>query len=174
MGFDCISSWSLLIILLCCKMLEHIILSSILKHADNHGIISDSHYGFWARRSCETQLVTLLHDLASSLDRGTQTDMVIFDFSKAFDRVNHQRLLRKLHHYGIRGSTHQWISSFLLGRSQRLLVEGCASNSVPVVSGVPQGLVLRPLLFLLFINDLPDKINSRIRLFADDCIFIDL
>ena len=114
--------------------------------------------------------MTLTHDLASSLDNGIQTDMVVLDFSKAFDRVPHQRLMRKLHHSGIRGSTHHWISSFLTGRTQKVVVEGCSSDNVPVVSGVPQGSVMEPLLFLLFINDMPDKIISTTRLFADDCI----
>ena len=155
---------------LCCKMLEHIITSSIMKHVDHHQILSDCQHGFRARRSCETQLVTLINDLSSSLDRGDQTDMVILDFSKAFDRVPHKRLLRKLHHYGIRGHLHSWITSFLTGRSQKVIVEISESESAPVISGVPQGSVLGPLLFLLFINDLPDNIASNTRLFADDCI----
>ena len=120
-------------------------------------------HGFRAR------LVTLINDLSSSLDRGDQTDMVILDFSKAFDRVPHKRLLRKLHHYGIRGHLHSWITSFLTGKSQMVIVEGSESESAPVISGVIQGSVLDPLLFLLFINDLPDNIGSNTRLFADDC-----
>ena len=110
---------------LCCKMLEHIIVSNVMKHVDGHNILTDCQHGFRARRSCETQLVTLLHDLASTLDKGTQTDMVVLDFSKAFDHVPHGRLLRKIYHFGIRGNTHYWISSFLLGRTQRVVVESC-------------------------------------------------
>ena len=115
------------------------------------------------------QLV-IQHDLASTLDKGVQTDIVILDLSKAFDRVLHRQLLRKLHHYGIRENINQWITSFLLGRTQRVTVEGCSLDSVPVVSEVPHGSVLGHLLFLLFINDLPDKIISKTRLFADECI----
>ena len=103
---------------LCCKMLEHIIVSNVMKHMEGHSILFDCQHGFHARRSCETQLVTLLQDLASTLDKGVQTDMVILDFSKAFDCVPHGHLLRKLHHYSIRGNTHQWITSFLLSRTQ--------------------------------------------------------
>ena len=92
------------------------------------------------------------------------------DFSKAFDKVAHSRLLLKLRHYGIRGNTHKWISSFLQQRQQRVVVNGSHSDWVHVDSGVPQGTVLGPLLFLLFINDLPRNITSSVRLFADDCI----
>ena len=155
---------------LCCKILEHVIVSNVLKHLDYHKILTDCQHGFRARRSCETQLVTLCHDLASSLDKGIQTDMLVLDFSKAFDRVPHQRLLRKLQHLGVRGNTHSWIASFLSSRTQREVVEGSSSDRVPVFSSVPQGSVLGPMLFLLFINDLPDKIVSSSRLFADDCI----
>ena len=155
---------------LCCKLLEHVIVSETVKHLESHIIFNDCQHGFRSNRSCESQIVTLYHELAASLDKKIQTDMVILHFSKAFDRVPHQRLLRKGHHDGIRGTTYQWISSCLSSRSQQVLVEGQSSERIPVVSGVPKGSVLGSALFLIFINDLPENLSSRARLFADDCM----
>ena len=105
------------------------------------------------------------------MNRGhKQTDLIIMDFTKAFDKVPHRRLLHKLDYYGIRGSTHNWISSWLSGRSQQVVLDGQASDPVPVLSGVPQGSVLGLILFLIFNNDLPDHTKSSGRLFADDCV----
>ena len=141
-----------------------------MQHLDLHNILSDQQHGFRKKRSCESKLILTIQDLASSLDDGEQIDAVLLDFSKAFDKVPHQRLLLKLQHYGLRGQLLSWIESFLTGRSQKVLVEGKSSSSVPVVSGVPQGSVLGPMLFLLYINDLPEKVLSTTRLFADDSL----
>jgi hypothetical protein len=97
-------------------------------------------------------------------------DVAILDFSKAFDTVLHSRLLHKLDHYGIRGPIHQWLTNFLKRRTMRVVLEGEASEEAAVESGVPQGTVLGPLLFLCHINDLPDSVKSTVRLFADDCL----
>ena len=88
----------------------------------------------------------------------------------AFDKVPHRRPLHKLDYYGIRGSTHKWINSWLSGRTQQIVLDGQASDPVPVLSGVPQGSVLRPILFIIFINDLSDNIRSSVHLFEDDCV----
>ena len=92
------------------------------------------------------------------------------DFAKAFDKVSHLRLMEKLRGYGIQGKTHRWIESWLAGRTQRVVLEGEMSDPCPVSSGVPQGSVLGPTLFLLYINDIGQDISSTIRLFADDTI----
>ena len=92
---------------LCCKIQEHIITSNILRHLDDNSILTDCQHGFRARRSCETQLLYLAHGLAESIDKRRQMDLIILDFSKAFDRVPHQRLIAKIDHYGIRGQTYR-------------------------------------------------------------------
>ena len=154
----------------CAKLLEHIIVKHIVQHLDLHNILKDCQHGFRSRRSCETQLLTFIQDLASNMVNGGQTDIILMDFSKAFDKVPHQRLLVKLEYYGVRSNILKWIEHFLTQRHQRVVVDGQHSDFVKVQSGVPQGTVLGPLLFLCFINDLPDVTSSPVRLFADDAV----
>ena len=106
----------------------------------------------------------------TALDNKTQIDAILLDFAKAFDKVPHKRLLSKLTSYGITGNKHNWVTSFLSNRKQRVSVNGALSDITDVTSGVPQGSVLGPILFLLYINDINENVQSSIRLFADDSI----
>ena len=153
-----------------CKTLEHLVFSSIMAHVDTHKILNHFQHGFRKQHSCETQLVNTVEDLARSLEERQQLDLLILDFSKAFDVVSHRLLLGKLDHYGIRGETLGWVTNWLTDRTQRVVVDGECSDDAPVLSGVPQGTVLGPLMFILYINDINDGTNCSIRLFADDCL----
>ena len=155
---------------ICSKVMEHIIHSHIMGHFDQYHILHDAQHGFRKRRSCESQLLLTVQDLAKGLDEKSQIDAILLDFSKAFDKVPHQRLGLKLDNYGVRGNILNWIKSFLTDRSQSVVCEGERSSQAPVLSGVPQGTVLGPLLFLAYINDMPTSIDSTIRLFADDAL----
>ena len=153
-----------------CKLLEHIISTNIHAHLENYGILHNAQHGFHKRRSCETQLINTVHNFASALNNREQIDAILLDMSKAFDTVPHERLCHKLSLYGIRGTTLRWIRSFLTGRTQKVILNGQESRTTKVSSGVPQGSVLGPLLFIIYINDMPNNIASNIKLYADDAL----
>ena len=149
--------------------------SHINKFLANTHILNSKQHGFRQGLSCQTQLIEAINDWVCSLNskRGAKTCQItvaLFDFSKTFDRVCHKRLLLKLDCYGIRGPMREWIDSFLQDRTQTVSIQGVKSSSIRVVSGVPEGSVLGPLLFLLFINDIDNNIHSPLRLFPDDTI----
>lgn len=150
------------------KILEHIIVHNIMNFVEQNNILCKEQHGFRKQRSCISQLIGLMDDITNCRDRGKQVDMVVMDFAKAFDKVSHSLLCYKLQHYGIQGDINRWIRSFLADRRQAVVVDGTSSSYVAVESGVPQGSVLGPCLFLLFINDLPNGLSSTARLFADD------
>ena len=150
------------------KVLESIVKDSLLLHLFRHNILSDKQHGFIPHRSCCTQLLTALNDWTSALDQGFSTDVIYFDFSKAFDTVLHNRLFNKLRGYGVEGDLLEWFRSFLTDRFQRVQINGSVSSWVRVRSGVPQGSVLGPLLFALYVNELPSLVSSPLLMFADD------
>ena len=154
----------------CCKIMEHILASNIMSHGEHNSILYPLQHGFRKGRSCETQLIEFMDDLTSNLEEGHQTDILIMDFAKAFDKVDHSLLTHKLHHYGIRGNVNTWIKNWLKDRKQSVVVDGEKSEPVSVDSGVSRGSVLGPGLFLYYIKDLPARLRSRVRLFADDTI----
>ena len=151
-----------------CKVLEHVVASGISKHFTEQNILSELQHGLWEKRSCETQLIMLVDELSKSMQSGKQTYLILLDFSKAFDKVAHEKILSKLHFYDIRGNILNWIKDFLDNRTQSVILNGTNSDNIAVSSGVPQGSVLGPILFLAYINDLPEQVRSRVRLFADD------
>ena len=153
---------------ICCKTLERIIRDSIVSHLETNKLLNVNQHGFRSGRSCITQLLELIEIWSDLFDNNLPYDCVYLDFSKAFDKVPHVRLLSKLKAHGIRNKLLEWITNFLQNRTQAVVINNQSSNSLNVTSGIPQGSVLGPILFLMYINDISENISSYIKIFADD------
>ena len=139
-----------------------------MNHFVEQGLLSDEQHGFRPRRPCSSQLLQFLEDVSCELEHANPVNIIYLDFQEAFDSVPHQRLMNTQHSYGVSGNVVAWIEAFLTARWQRVVLEGCHTELTSVTSEVPQGSVLGPLLFLAYVNDLPDAIQYGVKMFADD------
>ena len=151
-----------------CKKLECLIVSELTNYLNLHSIITPHQFGFRAGHTTMDQLTIVYNDVSKHVDAGCVVDMVLFDFSKAFDVVSHTILLDKLSCLGISGHVLKWLADFLIGRVMFVEISGVRSNPKPVLSGVPQGSVLGPILFLIYINNIASSLSSHYKIFADD------
>ena len=149
------------------KMLESIIRDKIVSYLEQHSLIRDSQHCFRNKRSCLSNLLTFYNDLFFAHDITRSLDIVFLDFQKAFDKVTHKKLMFKVKQLGIDGNVYNWIENWLSDRRQRVVINDTASEWAPVTSGVPQDSVLRPVLFIIYINDIDEGLNNFISKFAD-------
>ena len=153
------------------KIFERFIRKRLAHHLESNNLLCTQQHGFRSGHSCLTQMLHHFDNILENFLDGNEydTDCIYLDYAKAFDKVDHALLIRKLSKYGIHPKIITWIESFLQGRTQQVVVEGQLSFAALIISGVPQGTVLGPILFLIFINDITHCVSSSvIRCFADD------
>ena len=150
------------------KVMERVVKERIMNYLYSNNKLSDCQYGFVEGRNTVTNLLHATDAWTESVDRGENVDVLLLDFKKAFDSVPHKRLLEKCRGIGLSDQCIVWLSDFLKERWQKVKVGSCLSSAKEVRSGVPQGSVVGPVLFVIFINDLPDGIKGKITMFADD------
>ena len=151
-----------------CKIMEKLVKNVMVRHLINNDLLSKHQHGFMRGKSCLTNLLECLDIITEVINRGFFVILIFLDFAKAFDCVDHQKLIVKLIAFGFSGELLDWLIDFVRDRRQRVIIGNSASEWSNVGSGVPQGSVLGPLLFLIFINDMPDLLYNICKLFADD------
>lgn len=152
--------------------MEHILNKAIMDYLESKNILYPKQHGFRRGLSAVTQLAEITHDFAGIIDSKLQADAILIDFAKAFDRVPHSKLIAKLESIGINSKVIGWISAYLTNRTQYVSLDNVDSDCLSVLSGVPQGSVLGPTLFLIYVNDISScaEPGVTLRLFADDCV----
>ena len=151
-----------------CKLMESIIRTHVISYMKNNISFSDKHYGFISGRSTSIHLLTVLEEWTDALDNGLTVDCIYMDYRKVFDTVPHNRLLGKLKSYGFNDQLLGWIRCFLKHRTQKVTINNKDSSWKEVDSAIPQGSVKGPIIFVIYINDLPELVSSKVYQFADD------
>ncbi|XP_065681547.1 uncharacterized protein LOC136095197 [Hydra vulgaris] len=151
-----------------CKVMENIIKKQITKYLEKTSCISNNQHGFMSKKECTSNLLESIDFITKALSKRNFVDIAFLDFAKAFDKVSHRRLIHKLKAYGINGNVGKWIESFLTSRKQRTVLGNHSSDWTDVLSGVLQGSVLGPTLFIIYINDLTDNLKLVHKIYADD------
>ena len=150
------------------KIMESVVRNHLMEHLTENNYLTNKQYGFMPGRSTGIQLIKVLDEWTAALYNGDKIDCIYMDYQKAFDTVPHKRLIKKLKAYNIGQESIEWTRDFLSGRMQQVVVNGKSSEWHEVTSGIPQGSVLGPLMFVIYINDLPENVTSQVYLFADD------
>ena len=151
-----------------CKVAENIVRSRVTACWSDHHVLNPNQFGYLKGKSSLAELLSCHHHCCLTRNSSKTTDVIFLDLSKAFDSVPHERLLLKLNRHGIDGPLLLWFRNFLKNRQQRVTIRGPFSNWSPVTSAVPQGTILGPTLFLLYVNDIPNVVTSSIKMFADE------
>ena len=150
------------------KVMERIIKRHMMDHLEVNNLLSKHQHGFMPSKSCQSNLLETFEEWTGIIDRGLGLDVIYLDYQKAFDTVPHERLLTKLSGYGLKGKILNWLKDFLHDRHQQVVINNSKSSWAKVTSGVPQGSVLGPVLFLVYVNELPSLVQCGIKMFADD------
>ena len=151
-----------------CKVMERIVVEQLLQHVKANSLQTKDQHGFVPGKSITTNLLEVLNKWTEALMHDIPVDILFLDYSKAFDTVPHARLINQVESFGVGGEALRWIKSFLTGREQQVIANNCGSSWQPVKSGIPQGSVLGPVLFSLFVNDVPSLTTNSVTMFADD------
>ena len=155
------------------KVLEKITSTRLLNHVETHGILNDSQFAYRKGRGTDSAILKFVNNIIENFERGNYTVAAYLDLTKAFDCVNHQILLHKLDHYGVKDNAYQWFRSYLADRKQRVKFQGCLSDEKTINIGVPQGSILGPILFLIYFQDICTVSDGNEIIFADDASLYD-